>query len=60
MENKHIAWLARIEAIKAQIEAAKLHNELVKHNPVQVHPPSWFEGKADELQGIADETYKFS
>lgn len=60
MENSdYISFLARIEAIKVEVEGAKLHNELMKHDLArELYSPTWFIDKAHELQSIAAECYR--
>lgn len=65
MSNEQlINLLARIDAIRADIEGAKISNLIES----RTHPadfvdfkfkPEWFEGKSRELWGISEEAYKY-
>ncbi len=61
MDNgQYINLLARIEAIKAEIEAGKLSNRIrLDQGHVEVnYTEAWFIEKSRELQSIADEPFR--
>lgn len=59
-EAQMLSIRARIEAIVAEIEAAKLDNQIRMNRGLDLlnYEPHWFQDKAQELESIAAEVYR--